>query len=281
MTDAILRKGISTTIRNDFYSKDFDPYMAKKHPLRILIAEDNVVNQKVAIHILQRMGYRADVAANGLEVLAALGQQNYDLVFMDMQMPEMDGIEATKQIYQVWQAGKISYRPRIVAMTANAMQGDREACLGAGMDDYISKPIRNQELTRVLWECQPIIAPAIGGIVTAINAHTLHEAASDIGGEDEDFLIELIDSYLENSKLLLQDLQHSNAVHDFAVMLRTAHSFKSSSGMIGADNLASLCRDLETNLRQQNYQNLDSQINQILDEYIIVKSELEREKYKN
>lgn len=281
MTDAILRKGISTSIRNDFYSKDFDPYMAKKHPLRILIAEDNVVNQKVAIHILQRMGYRADVAANGLEVLAALGQQNYDLVFMDMQMPEMDGIEATKQIYQVWQAGKISYRPRIVAMTANAMQGDREACLGAGMDDYISKPIRNQELMRVLWECQPIIAPAIGGIVTAINAHTLHEAANDIGGEDANFLIELIDSYLENSKLLLQDLQHSNAVQDFAVMLRTAHSFKSSSGMIGADNLASLCRDLETNLRQQNYQDLDSQINQIFDEYSIVKSELEREKYKN
>jgi PAS domain S-box-containing protein len=277
MTDSLLGKAQSI---NELYGKDFDPYMAKKHPLRILIAEDNVVNQKVAIHILQRMGYRADVAANGLEVLAAIGQQSYDLIFMDMQMPEMDGIEATKQIYQVWQAGKISYRPRIVAMTANAMQGDRETCLGAGMDDYISKPIRNQELVRVLWECQPIVVHANKQVSTTINMHTLHESANDIGGDDADFLMELIDSYLENSQTLLQDIQNSQVTNDVAVMLRAAHSLKSSSSMVGADNLSVLCRDLETNLRHQNYQDLESKIDKILEEYSVVKSDLEREKHK-
>jgi PAS domain S-box-containing protein len=283
MTDTLLSKGQSTSAHNDndLYGKDFDPYMAKKHPLRILIAEDNVVNQKVAIHILQRMGYRGDVAANGLEVLAALGQQNYDLVFMDMQMPEMDGIEATKQIHQVWQAGKISYRPRIVAMTANAMQGDREACLDAGMDDYISKPIRNQDLIKVLWESQPIIDSANQSALSAINMHTLHESANDIGGEDADFLMELIDSYLENSQSLIQDLQNSYVKQDFAAMLRAAHSLKSSSAMVGADDLSSLCRDLEANLRHQNYQNLEPQTHTILEEYAIVKSELEQEKHKS
>jgi CheY-like chemotaxis protein len=116
----------------------------------VLLAEDNVVNQKVALHLLQRMGYRADVAGNGLEVLEILRRQTYDLVLMDMQMPEMDGLAATQQICQAWSATE---RPHIVAMTANAMQGDREVCLRAGMDDYISKPIRVGELVRVLREC--------------------------------------------------------------------------------------------------------------------------------
>ena len=118
-----------------------------QYPLRILLAEDNVVNQKVALHILQRLGYRAEVAANGLEVLAALRRQPFDVVLMDVQMPEMDGLEATREI----RAGIPAERqPRIIAMTALAMEGDREACLDAGMDDYVSKPVRFDELTNAL-----------------------------------------------------------------------------------------------------------------------------------
>jgi signal transduction histidine kinase/DNA-binding response OmpR family regulator len=124
-----------------------DADIAKRLPLRILLAEDYVVNQKVALRLLAQVGYRADVAANGFEVIQALERQPYDVVLMDVQMPEMDGLEATRQICARWQKGE---RPRIIAMTANAMQGDREMCLAAGMDDYVSKPIRVEELVQAL-----------------------------------------------------------------------------------------------------------------------------------
>lgn len=130
-----------------------DIEMAKRLPLRILVAEDYVVNQKLALRLLAQMGYRADVAANGLETIEALERQPYDVVFMDVQMPEMDGLDATRQICTRWPPDK---RPRVIAMTANAMQGDREMCLAAGMDDYISKPIRIEDLARALSLCTPI-----------------------------------------------------------------------------------------------------------------------------
>jgi signal transduction histidine kinase/DNA-binding response OmpR family regulator/methyl-accepting chemotaxis protein len=124
-----------------------DAGMASQHALRILLAEDNVVNQKVALRLLQQMGYRADLASNGLEAIDCVARQTYDVVLMDVQMPEMDGLEASRHITARWPA---AHRPRIVAMTANAMQGDREMCLAAGMDDYLSKPIRPDELIEVL-----------------------------------------------------------------------------------------------------------------------------------
>jgi CheY-like chemotaxis protein len=125
----------------------------RRHPLRILLAEDNVVNQKLALRLLQQMGYRADVAANGIEAIESVERQPYDVVLMDVQMPEMDGLEATRRIVR---AGPTGERPRIVAMTANAMQGDREECLAAGMDDYVTKPIRVEALVEALawrWRC--------------------------------------------------------------------------------------------------------------------------------
>jgi CheY-like chemotaxis protein len=112
---------------------------------RILLAEDNAINQKVALQMLKRLGYSADVAANGREVLRALEHQSYDIILMDVQMPEMDGLEAASLIRKRWPKG-----PRIVAITAYALEGDRELCLAAGMDEYISKPIQLEELRRVL-----------------------------------------------------------------------------------------------------------------------------------
>jgi GAF domain-containing protein/CheY-like chemotaxis protein len=124
-----------------------DPEMATRRPLRILLAEDNVVNQKLALRILQQMGYRADLASNGLEAIESVRRQIYDVVLMDVQMPEMDGLDAAREICSRW---KPHERPRIIAMTANAMQGDRDLCLSSGMDDYLTKPIRVERLVEAL-----------------------------------------------------------------------------------------------------------------------------------
>jgi CheY-like chemotaxis protein len=128
-----------------------DAGMAARHPLRILLAEDNVVNQKLALRLLQQMGYRADVASNGIEAIECIERQPYDVVLMDVQMPEMDGLEASRHITAKWPPG---HRPRIVAMTANAMAGDREECLAAGMDDYVTKPIRVDALVAALLQAR-------------------------------------------------------------------------------------------------------------------------------
>ena len=124
-----------------------DGELGSKHPLRILLAEDNVVNQKLAIRLLEKLGYRADIAGNGLEALEALERQPYDLLLTDVQMPEMDGVEATRRILERWGPDE---RPWIVAMTAEAMQGDRERFLAAGMNDYVTKPIRIEELVAAI-----------------------------------------------------------------------------------------------------------------------------------
>jgi CheY-like chemotaxis protein len=126
--------------------------MAERHPLAILLAEDNVVNQKLALKLLSQMGYQAELANNGLEAIEALERRRYDVVLMDVQMPEMDGLEAMRRIVERWPNGE---RPRIVAMTANTMQGDREECLAAGMDDYLTKPIRIDALTMALMRVAP------------------------------------------------------------------------------------------------------------------------------
>lgn len=130
-----------------------DEPIARSHPLRILLAEDNIVNQKVALLLLKKFGYAADIAANGVEAIDALKQQHYDVILMDIQMPEMDGLEATKQILAGWTT---SQRPRIIAMTANALKGDRERYLAEGMDDYVSKPISADALAHALQQVRPL-----------------------------------------------------------------------------------------------------------------------------
>ena len=118
--------------------------------IRVLLAEDNVVNQQVALGTLKNLGYRADIAANGLEVLQALHRQSYDIILMDVQMPELDGLDATRRIRQEFPASR---QPRIIAMTANAFSEDRDRCIEAGMDDYISKPVRKEVLAAALaWD---------------------------------------------------------------------------------------------------------------------------------
>jgi signal transduction histidine kinase/DNA-binding response OmpR family regulator len=130
-------------------AKIFDNQFAKRAPLRILLAEDNPVNQKVAIRMLERLGYRVDAVGNGLEVLDAVRRQTYDIVLMDVQMPEMNGLDATRRIIQTWGPG----RPWITALTAGAMKENRDECIEAGVDDFLTKPINVKELEQALQRC--------------------------------------------------------------------------------------------------------------------------------
>lgn len=129
--------------REVFLDKSF----AERIPLRILLAEDNVINQKVGILMLSKLGYRADVAANGFEVIEAASQRTYDVILMDLQMPELDGVEATRRLRM---PGAVAYRPRIIAVTANVMQSDRDLCVAVGMDEFIGKPMKIEDLVAAL-----------------------------------------------------------------------------------------------------------------------------------
>lgn len=131
----------------------FDKMMGLKHPLRILIAEDNHNNQIVLQRMLERLGYRVDIANDGQGVLQMLGQRPYDVILMDIQMPTLDGLSTTRLIREQWPQEKC---PTIIAMTAYALKGDREYYLSAGMDEYISKPIAVSELVTALYACQPL-----------------------------------------------------------------------------------------------------------------------------
>jgi CheY-like chemotaxis protein/HPt (histidine-containing phosphotransfer) domain-containing protein len=241
---------------------EIDPQLAQKVPLTILLAEDNAVNQKVALHILKRLGYRAEVAANGLEVLKALELRPYDVILMDVQMPEMDGLEATRQLRRSWTNGR---PPRIVAMTANAMQGDREMCLEAGMDDYVAKPIQIGELVEALKRAKvssgqwasvvtespvtPIPARARAlttrhTAVSVLDPQTLGKLRELTAGEPE-MLAGLIRDHLENSLSLVEQMRASLLGDDAETLERAAHSLKSSTAMFGALKLSKIAGELE------------------------------------
>jgi signal transduction histidine kinase/CheY-like chemotaxis protein len=134
-----------------------DTRIGLAHPLRILLAEDNAVNQKVAVVQLKRLGYHVDVVANGLEVLEAVHRQTYDVILLDLQMPEMDGLEASRRIVEEFEPGR---RPQLIALTANVFKSDQEQCLAAGMDAFLAKPLDLAELRELLLQCQPVAEPA-------------------------------------------------------------------------------------------------------------------------
>jgi PAS domain S-box-containing protein len=229
-------------------ASQFDTHMAERLPLRILVGEDNAVNQKLALQMLRKMGYRADVAGNGVEVLQALERQPYDVVLMDVQMPEMDGLEATRRIYQRWSLGN---RPHIIAMTANAMQGDREICLAAGMDDYISKPIQVRALQAALerWGQRDPVPP-----MPAASPET-HPATIDwavveglraLQEEGEpDFVQEMIDLYLANTPSLIAAMHQALAQDQPEALKDAAHTLKGNSSSLGARQMGVLSLDLE------------------------------------
>jgi len=258
---------------------EFDPELGRTHPLRILVAEDNAVNQKVALRLLERMGYTADLASNGLEALQSIERQCYDVVLMDVEMPEMDGLEATHQICQRWSRDA---RPRLVAMTANAMAGDRERFLKAGMDDYVSKPIRVEELVAALRRCdaqngQPPQAPNLPAATapvpsaSALDPATLAEMRSTMG---DDFFLELIDVFLEDALHLLDDLRQGVERASLDLVRRTAHSLKSNSANVGALALSEACREAEEAARLGQPDGMAERVERIVLEWTRAQTEL-------
>ncbi len=235
----------------------FDPHLGEQVPLRILLVEDNEVNQKVALLMLEQLGYQADVANDGVEALAALHRQTYDVVLMDVQMPEMDGLEATRRIRTEFPAAA---QPRIVAMTANAMRGDREACLAAGMDDYISKPVQIGALVAALTRDHTTppgsavtFSPGAESMAQerpapeSLAVETLRQLKASLGKRSDAKLQVLIDSFYESSLRLLAEARQALDEGRVPDLERAAHTLKSTSATMGAQRLAALAQTLEHN----------------------------------
>ncbi len=230
---------------------EFDPTMATRLPLRILAVEDNATNQKLILLMLERLGYRADSAYHGLEALDAVARNTYDVLLMDVQMPEMDGLETTRRI-----RASLPVQPRIIAMTANAMESDRQACLAAGMDDYVSKPIQVRELRAALEHCERVIGGSPAGPVAAA---TPEPAPSDAELEADALggLAQLRDLLgmevaLEIAALFLREAESTIvALRDAVVgghadrLREAAHSLKGSAGGMHLMHLYHLASALE------------------------------------
>jgi signal transduction histidine kinase/DNA-binding NarL/FixJ family response regulator len=262
----------------------FDLQMGQKHPLRILLVEDNAVNQKVVLRILERHGYRADVAANGLEALEALRRQLYNVVLMDVQMPEMNGLEATRLIRERWPQER---QPRIIALTAHALQGDCERLLAAGMDDYLSKPIAIEALMEALQRSQPLDnhtapLPQISPVATpppvtpnAISREVLEEFQTKLGDDSGELITQFISIFLEDTPRLIQTLQTPAAQASAEVLQRAAHTLKGNSATFGALGLSAMCRELEGMSRAANLEGVTAKVAEVEAEYQRVKTELE------
>lgn len=268
---------------------------APEHSLRILLAEDNLVNQRVALGFLAKCGYQADVASNGIEVLEALERQLYDLIFMDINMPEMDGLTATQAI----RASKDEKQPHIIAMTANAMYEDRKRYLDAGMNDYISKPIRLSELSaafeRLHLVTQDIESESQGSDEAnhsllqepatqddPVDIRALREFAEMMGDEGEAMVTELIRLYLEGTPLLITEFQQGLDTQDMGSIQHAVHTLRSGSAQIGAHTFANLAAELDDLCRENDLPTIVVKADALVVEYERVmgyfRSEYERRK---
>jgi two-component system sensor histidine kinase/response regulator len=227
-------------------SADRAPVDGSHRPLRILLADDNPVNQRVAQHMLQKAGHSALVVANGREALATLESESFDLVLMDVQMPEMDGFEATRAIRrEEIQTGR--HLP-IIAMTAHAMKGDRERCLEAGMDDYVSKPIHKTKLLRAIQAVAGKDDGATELVASAENSSRVfnREAALDRVGNDETVLAEVISLFVREVPGQMDEIRRAIENADPARLEIAAHSLKGASSCLGGELTAAAAKRLET-----------------------------------
>ncbi|MBD2103038.1 GAF domain-containing protein [Leptolyngbya sp. FACHB-261] len=303
---------LSAPVNSRALRTPIDPDLACKLPWRILLAEDHAVNQKMVRLLLQQLGYRVDIAGNGLEVLQALHRQPYDVVLMDVQMPEMDGLEATHRILQDWQP---SERPWIIALTANATRDAQVKCRAAGMDDYLSKPVRIEELTQALSRVRgsdtpgrqpyleslldqktqlqdsamsqamsqalalapsPTLPPTLTS-VEAIDHQSLQRLKGMLEAGGPDAMAGIIRSYLNRAPALLKEIGIAIANQDAVALENSAHAFKSTSGNFYAMGLVKICQHLEDAGRSGKTVGLSVLVSQLEAEYERVKLVLQLE----
>ena len=252
LLDALCR-ALSVSVQRDkksSFTPGLDSDFARRLPLRVLLADDNPINQKVGLSVLHKLGYRAEVARTGLEVIKALEQKPFDLLFLDVQMPEMDGLECAQLLTQRWTRDR---RPIIIAMTGNALMGDREKCLAAGMDDYISKPIRIADLQATIERWGPTkahkhdtayylrhpqsISPDL------LDDNIISELREMSPNNGLSMLRELIDLFLETAPTRVMQIRQSAA--DPKQLAFQAHALKSIALNLGCRGLIELSQRLE------------------------------------
>ncbi len=286
-------------------ASEFDPGMGKRHPLRILLAEDNHTNQVLALALLDRLGYHADVAGNGVEVLKALQRQSYDLILMDVQMPEMDGLEATCEVRRSFNSAS---QPRIIALTADAMKEDRERCLAAGMDDYVSKPIQVSELISALNRTPqlipngPMLSESAGSAepkaslpskgqpkdisksatdekqpaAEVIDASALKRLRDTLGKQADLLLPTLVRSFVDDGTRLLNEANRALQQRNAQDMRRAAHTLKSNGATFGATTLSTVAKQLEQLGREGEFDGAAELIEQVEKEFVKARTELEK-----
>ncbi|MDP1678266.1 MAG: PAS domain S-box protein [Bacteroidota bacterium] len=241
--------------------------------LNILVAEDNAVNQKVALKMLEKMNVIADIAVNGAEAVKAVKSKRYDLVFMDVQMPELDGLEATKKIREIESP---PLHTTIIAMTANALQGDRERCLQAGMDDYLSKPIKQTDLKLMIekWTASKIENK------NAVNQNESTKSLSVIDPVriaeiielgDESLLKELLTIYVADGKVAMDDIETGLKTNDAGILRESSHKLKGSSANLGIKKLRELCASIEEFARANDLKNAQLLLKPLKEEFENVK----------
>jgi PAS domain S-box-containing protein len=299
--------------RSNGHKLPSDPEMARRHPLRILLAEDNATNQKLALHLLAKLGYTADVVDDGQKALEQVKRKTYDVILMDVMMPELDGLETSRRLNQTYGTA----RPRIVAMTANALQGDQAECLAAGMDDYLSKPIQFKRLVASLERCplrtdvaatdsaaavqesatvqaeapsspQPVAAAPVGKSESP-------DAAPDAAAPDEPllfnpaaldklrqstdaaFVVEMIDDFFKDAPQFIQTLRASLTAGNAAEFRRAAHTLKSHCNNLGGMRAGRMCAELEAQAKSGNLEPATAgRIDQAEQELTLLRGELEK-----
>ena len=268
-----------------------DRNLAERLPLRVLLVDDNSINQKVASRLLQQMGYRPEIASNGLEAIRALERKPFDVILMDVQMPELDGLEATRRIRQ----RQLEPDPHphfkgpllIVAMTANAMQGDREKCLGAGMNEYLAKPIRPEALQAALEYCGATLTQSGGGgnhastavVMTPTSSHTAQSADEgpvdlerlmDFAAGDQAQLLELVSIYLRQTTEQLEHLNTALKAGDALRVSRVAHSSAGASATCGMRQIVPLLRQIEALANESNLAAVAELMPRVTEEFAII-----------
>jgi signal transduction histidine kinase/DNA-binding NarL/FixJ family response regulator len=253
---------------------NFDGKMGTRHPLRILLAEDHVINQKVICKLLERLGYHADVVANGLEVLQTFERQDYNVVLMDVQMPDMNGVEATRRLRAELAPMR---QPRIIALTANALGNERAEYLAAGMDDYLSKPVNVAALQAALEKCKPL-NPNLP-MAPAIHRATLKQYIPYEEESPREFA-ELIGIFLDDTEARLIEMRRFLTQDNLAAIGQIAHAIKGASLTMGAKRLSGLCGQIELFVQLGAQDKVAEKVAEIESEYGRARAELQQIKRK-